>query len=643
MAKTKDVTLTAAIIVALLFAQAQPAFMATPQEILGSHWVPCWGFRDELNASDIDHQNFWADNAGKILTMAMITHDQPDAKRVAQFLTCNQDGGYYLPETVVNSTGVFRVTGVREPSITNGIVELQADNNASPSEQLAIGNYYAGYQPLAYLDGSRIWIDVRQGCCAYRAQSSTVFNITNGFSKRSLFVVNGSKYYVYVNASLAAGDPYAQVSLQVERLNSSSPQVKYAYLQLFNTSTTYPFEKASLYATNGAFVSDLKSRGASPTVSGGIALAYSNHTSVFTSDGNGVISGQDAVALSFGNQSIYDVEHWINDTPFSHSWLGIGYGIPGLTAGMKSAPVYVRVYPIEHFDYRLSNETARYIASSPRNVSVAPPVSFGFVSYGLSLLARSNSSYSSLAKGYWNYYYDRYVSSDYSTAYSRSTSLLALAGFTLYGCNSTVDGFTKAFVEHNLGSSIEEYGWAAAALHQLYRCTNDPSDLAFYQNVTRSFSLDPIHFVRLSVRSGSADWTFQFGEAASGLMLGGVPFNNPSVLASMNGVYQSYVNGTILNKPFHGDLANTETLPAFMLSTWLFENEMRNATGYWISSLSNCNITSLSYTGNALTVSAIGRNGSLVLSGVEGSKTYLIKESVVIRIVGSQFNWWVFS
>jgi hypothetical protein len=208
-----------------------------------------------------------------------------------------------------------------------------------------------------------------------------------------------------------------------------------------------------------------------------------------------------------------------------------------------------------------------------------------------------------------------------------------MAGLTLYGCNSTIEGFTRDFVGGNPGASIEEYGWAVAALHQLYNCTKSPGDLGLYQSVIGAFSSDPDHFISLSVSGASSPaWTFQYGEAASGLMLAGVPFNSASVLVSMDAVYQSNVDGTVLNKPFHGDWANTETLPAYMLSTWLFESEMRNATGYWVSSLSNCNVTSLSYAGGTLNVAATGRNGALLLSNVEGSKSYAINGSEITQI-----------
>ena len=86
----------------------------------------------------------------------------------------------------------------------------------------------------------------------------------------------------------------------------------------------------------------------------------------------------------------------------------------------------------------------------------------------------------------------------------------------------------------------------------------------------------------------------------------------------MDAVYQSNVSGTVLNQPFHGDLANTETLPAYLLSTYLFQGEMRNATGFWISGLSNVNVTSIQYSNGELLFLAVGRNGTIMISNSSG-------------------------
>ena len=202
--------------------------------------------------------------------------------------------------------------------------------------------------------------------------------------------------------------------------------------------------------------------------------------------------------MSFNNSSanVDDLEHWNRNGAFDGlSWIGIAYDAPANSVGVLSQPINSNVYPLQHLDYHLVNDTAKYIASNPVNVAVTPPVGFGFISYGLALEAVANpqnATLASLARGYWNYYYSSYNSSGPSNAYSRSTNLLAMAGFKLYGCNSTVESFTRDFVEQNPGGSIEEYGWAAAALHQLYSCTKSPGDLAIYQSVIDAFSSNPV-------------------------------------------------------------------------------------------------------------------------------------------------------
>ena len=74
------------------------------QVVLSSHWVPSWGFRDELNRSDIDYQNFWTDNAGKILTASIIAHNSTNADRSLWFIRSHLTTSYYLPEVVVDSS-----------------------------------------------------------------------------------------------------------------------------------------------------------------------------------------------------------------------------------------------------------------------------------------------------------------------------------------------------------------------------------------------------------------------------------------------------------------------------------------------------------------------------------------------------------
>jgi len=611
---------------ALVLVQAQPKLTATPQETLASHWVPGWGFRDELNPSDIDYQNFWTDNAGKILSMAITTGDATDASHALTFLesqglgssSSSSSSPYYLPEVHVNSSIVELQNSTM---ISNRIVQLVENTTPTSLQSLTIGNYYAGSTTMGYLGSDRILVSDNIS----RSISSTIFPIPDGFSKRSFFETSNGDFYLYLNATLTAGEPYADVSIQVLPLNYSLSSSDLLYLQIF--SSTGQFDNASLYGPDGSFLRQLAYNNGSPSTQEGLIIPYSQQFSIFT---------EDSVAVSFNNSTatVDDLEHWYHDGAFDGlSWIGTAYNVPANSVGVLSQPIYSKVYPLEHLDYHIVNDTASYIASDPLNVAVSPPVSFGFISYGLALdaaLNPQNATLANLALGYWNYYYDRY-NLDYSTAYSRSINLLAIAGFQLYGYNSTVESFTRDFVVENLGSSIEEYGWAAAALHQLYISTNSSSDLALYQSVIGNFSLDPNRF--LNVPNASPAWTFQYGEAASGLMLAGVPFNSSLVLASMNAVYQSNINGTILNQPFQGDLANTETLPDYMLSTWLFECEMKTATGYWVSSLSNCNITSITYVGGTLNVTAIGRNGTLVLSDAEGSRGYVINGSETLIVV----------
>jgi hypothetical protein len=289
------------------------------------------------------------------------------------------------------------------------------------------------------------------------------------------------------------------------------------------------------------------------------------------------------------------------------------------------------------------NDTATYIVSNPVNVAISPPVSFGFISYGLALEATANpqnTTLKSLARRYWNYYYSRYNGSDYGTPYARSINVFALAGLTLYGNNSTVEDFTRQFINNTSGDSIEEYAWAIAALHQLYEFTNSSADYSLYESFVGSLSAGGPDFMALVQSSTknqpNPEWTFEFGETASGLMLGGVPFNYPTVLSAMNAVYQSDVNGTICNRPYGGDEANTETLPAYILSTWLFKGEMKNETGYWITGLENANMTAIVYSNKTLMIQAVGNTGSnLRIANETGSYIYPVQGFETISITES--------
>jgi hypothetical protein len=314
---------------------------------------------------------------------------------------------------------------------------------------------------------------------------------------------------------------------------------------------------------------------------------------------------------------------------------------PKNAVGKLSQPIYSEIYPIEHLGFRLVNDTANYLMrEDSRNVSVAPLVDFGSIALGLALFAKqNNTSYNqNVANGFWNYYYQRYASSNLYTPYARSINLFAIAGFETYGCNSTVENFTRRFIGNTSGSSIEEYGWASVALYHLYTCTGLGSDKKLYNFVVESLGVSHSHFLALLQNNCckheiAPNDTFEFGETASGLMLGGLSFSSDTVISAMNAVYQSNVSGTIENRPYHGDLANTETLPAYMLSTWLFQSEMKNATGYWISSLTSANITSISYWSGNLVIVAYGNHGSVSISSNNGSsKTYQVNGLVTIVI-----------
>ena len=80
----------------------------------------------------------------------------------------------------------------------------------------------------------------------------------------------------------------------------------------------------------------------------------------------------------------------------------------------------------------------------------------------------------------------------------------------------------------------------------------------------------------------------------------------------MNAVFQSNSSGVLLNVPYHGDLANTETIPAYALAVWLFTDAMRSRTGgYWIEWVENANITAISYNQGQLKIQVVGKNGTV--------------------------------
>ena len=95
--------------------------------------------------------------------------------------------------------------------------------------------------------------------------------------------------------------------------------------------------------------------------------------------------------------------------------------------------------------------------------------SFGFDALGLALYAKNDTHYLGEARQFWNFYYTRY--SDDVVAYPRAIDVFSLAGFKIYGCNKTVEDFTRKFLTNSYGSSIEEFGLDAAAAYQLKNCT----------------------------------------------------------------------------------------------------------------------------------------------------------------------------
>ena len=169
------------------------------------------------------------------------------------------------------------------------------------------------------------------------------------------------------------------------------------------------------------------------------------------------------------------------------------------------------------------------------------------MAYGLALassLNPQNQTLATLARNYWNYYYSRYDSGipiDYSTPYARSINTFALAGFMLYDCTSTVENFARNFIGNSSGSSIEENAWAIAALYRLESCTQLSSDIQLYTSFVNSFGTSKSYFVTMYENPGRSDlnpsYSFQFGEASSVLILGGIPYNDPAVLEAMDAVY----------------------------------------------------------------------------------------------------------
>jgi hypothetical protein len=606
--------LTAILILALVISTSipvSPVNAASVQSILASHWVQGWGFRDELNRNDIDYQNFWTDNAGKILASSILTNDLNDANLSLWYIQKHMTQSYYLPELLVNGSILRHLSSDGSPSFTNGIALLNADASLRELQQLSIGDYYAGAWTAGYLGSDAIWYNG----ALHRAVNATWTASPDGFIKRAYFYFDGLSFYTYLNATITVGDPYSRVSVQVQPLNSTFGAGVHAYLQVFagakENLQQYAFENATLFDLNGNPLGQVPFDHGAPQGHGGMVVAYSNRTSILD---------QDAVALRFNATGIRGVEHRHHDSAFDGlSWLGLQYDFPVIGRGQLSAPVFAEVYPIRHLDSRLLSDTAKYIASNPKDVAVSPPVGFGFVARGLALASNLNLTNSQtlrrLATGYWNFYFGRYQGMLPNRAYARVINVFALAGFELYpDGNATVEKFTREFVGKFSGTSIEERGWAAAALKTLLLYTKSQLDMQLLQNVTGSFVPGGNHFVRLTDSSTVWNDTFSFAEAAAGLLSGGSPYNNSVVLWAMNAVFQSNSSGILLIRPFKGDLANTETIPAYSLAVRMFTDAMRSRTdGYWIDLVQRANITAISYDGGQLKIQVVGDNGTVVM------------------------------
>jgi len=517
---------------------------------------------------------------------------------------------------------------------------LGESGKAPKLQQLLLGDYYASTWVAGYLGPDRILYDGT----ARRANSSLIVPIADGYSKRSYFSFDRLSFYTYLNATVRVGDPYVRVSLQVQPLNSTFGLGDHLDLQIFAAATgndrQYAFENATLFDSAGNMTGQAPFNGAITPKASAILIAYSNRTNVFD---------QDSVAIAFNSTNVASIEHWYQDGAFDGlSWIGLGYNTTETGPGAMSSPVYADVYPIQHLDFRLLSDTVRYLASHPEDVAVSPPVSFGFVARGLALassLDPSNQTLRRMAIDYWNFYYERYEGTKPDTAYARATNLLALAGFELFQRNQTVEHFTKEFVEANPGSSIEEYGWGAAALQKLYNNTGSVADFQALQRVEGSFTSGGRHYLGLVGLKDKVNSTFEFGEAAAGLLSAGVQYNSTAAIWAMNAVFASNSSDTLFNSIQRNDLANTETIPAIMLSTWLFDKEMRNTTTYWMSGLSNCNVTSILLRPGTLTVDAVGRGGDLIISNATGSEVFPINgiQSISISVSSGekQPSWWL--
>ena len=475
-----------------------------------------------------------------------------------------------------------------------------------------------------------------------------VFPLPDGYVKRSYFSFGGLSFYTYLNATIAVGSPYVRVSLQVLPLDSTFGAGDHLDLQVFagaaGSLQQYAFENATVFTPAGDLVG-LDYDGAVAAGGPGVIVAYSNRTNVFD---------QDSVALRFNSSSVNTLEHWYLDPAIGGlSWVGLGYDVSETAPGTLSTPVHADVYPIQHVDFHLLSDMVAYIYTDPVNVTVSPPVGFGFIAWGLAIASHTNDTLVSLAEGYWNMYYAGYQGTEPDLAYARSVSLDSLAGFELYGGNATVMAFARHFLEayngstlEKFGSSIEEFGWDTAALQTLYLYSGAAADYNALQAVEGSFVPGGTHYLGLDITQRTIpDSTFQYGEAAAGMLTGGMPYNGSAVLWAMNAVFASNASGVIENSPRHTDLANTEALPAYMLATWLFEGAMRSRTGgYWVRWTQDANLTSIGYEGGRLAIDVTGVAGVVALGTPDGGTMVFsgINGCEVLRVPPpSTFPWYL--
>lgn len=570
--------------------------------------------------------------------MAALTGDVTDANRAFSVIQSHLTDDYYLPELVVNSSmGVITKKLADSNTITsNALVELEHNSSASSSfSQLEFGTNFTGAETLGYLGAYRIYADNSN----HYANETRVLVNGNTSIEESNFTINGDNFTLFLNATIQTGAPYINYSLQFEALNSQLPPTGSTMdLQVFSNSGQ--FANATVYNSTGSFLSKLPFNGASNAATqNGMIISYQRNQSVFT---------QDAVAMTFNaskyGATIEDHEHWYkNGGEFQNlSWMGLAFKVPPTPVGQISTAIQGQIFPIGNADYRMINQTAEFISTNPTNEAVGPPVSFGFISYGLALYAESNPAYLNLAQDYWNYYYNLYNNSDYPSVYSNSINVFALAGLKLFSNssnpNNTVDNFVRRFVNNTTtgNTSIEENGWAVAGMCDLAKITNNLADEQLCSDFMNSFALSGTQYLVVRGSSATSNGTFQFGEAASGLMLGGVNYNKSIVLAAMSAVFQAENVSGVLNTPaLNADLGNTEAIPAALLSEYLFNGNMFNATGYSITSLHNANLSSIDYSNGALVIryKADASGGNLTLNNNYTSFNYaLIAGSHAIKI-----------